>query len=57
MQEAIVQTIQYMIDKYLKGVLDIDAESLIISINDITYCTSLKGLETISKDIVTKGKR
>lgn len=57
MQEAIVHTIQYMIDMYLKGMLDIDAESLIISINDITYCTSLKGLETISKDILTKGNQ
>jgi hypothetical protein len=46
-----------MIDMYLKGVLDIDAESLIISINDITYCTSLKGLETISKDLLTKGNQ
>lgn len=56
MQEAIVHTIQYLIDKYLKGVLDIDAESLLISINDITYSTSHKELETIVKNIPIKGQ-
>jgi hypothetical protein len=57
MPEAKIHTIQYLINKYLKGVLDVDAERLLVDINDITYCTSHKEIETITGNIPIKGQR
>ena len=57
MHETKLHYIQYLIDLYLKGRLDVDAERLLININVITYCTSHKEIETITGNIPIKGQK